>query len=138
MGNVPEEQSEPVEPAPSDAERVSTQAAGRWVAAWTRGDTSALFRLLAANAAVESNLDPDGDFIEILTDFAAALNSVSVMSQTVIGGRAAIVYDCVVRDELFRLAEFLEVDGDGLVRSVRRVYDLSAVERLLPGLITEV
>jgi hypothetical protein len=116
-------------------DELAADVARRWVAAWSAGDTGALFRLLAAGAAVESNLDPDGDFIEILTDFAAALEQVSVVSQTVIAGRVALVYDCTARGERFRLAEFLEVGDDGLVREVRRVYDLAAVERLMPGLV---
>jgi len=116
-------------------ESPAADVARRWVAAWSAGDTGALFRLLAAGAAIESNLDPDGDFIEILTDFAAALDRVTVVSQTVIGGRVALVYDCAARGEPFRVAEFLEVDGDGLVREVRRVYDLAAVGRLMPGLV---
>jgi hypothetical protein len=113
------------------------EVASRWVAAWTGGKTSALFRLLAANAAIESNLDPDGDFIEILTDFAAALQEVSVASRTVIGRRVALVYDCVAGGEPFRLAEFLDVNAAGLIREVRRVYDLSAVDRLMPDLTKE-
>ena len=113
----------------------AADVARRWVAAWMAGNTMALFRLLAAGAAVESNLDPDGDFIEILTDFAAAVEHVTVASQTVIGGRVALVYDCTARGERFRLAEFLDVSDDGLVREVRRVYDLAAVERLMPGLV---
>ncbi len=121
------------EPAPDPAE-IATGVARRWVAAWTDGQTGALFGLLAAGASIESNLDPDGDFIEILTGFATALECVSVASQTVLGGRVALVYDCTARGELFRLAESLEVDGAGLVREVRRAYDLSAVARLMPGL----
>ncbi|WP_432827948.1 hypothetical protein [Dactylosporangium sp. CA-092794] len=109
--------------------------AGRWVAAWTTGRTTDLFRLLAAAPAIESNLDPDGDFIEILTDYAAALDSITVFSQTVIDRRVAIVYDCALGEETFRLAEFLTVDPAGLVTEVRRVYDLDAVERLLPHLL---
>ena len=122
------------EPQPELA-ALATDVAGRWVGAWTEGRTTALFQSLAADAGIESNLDPDGDFIEILTDFAAALDGVTVASQTVIEGRVAIVYDCVARGEKFRLAEFLTVDDAGLVREVRRVYDLSAVERLMPDLI---
>ena len=118
-----------------DAEDV----ARRWVDAWTGtrlgGPTSALFRLLAAGANIESNLDPDGDFVEILTNYAAALTEIGVFSLTVIDNRVAIVYDCTARGETFRLAEFLVVGGDGLIHEVRRVYDLSAVERLLPGIL---
>ena len=109
--------------------------AERWVAAWTTGRTSDLFRLLAASPAIESNLDPDGDFIEILTGYAAALDSITVFSRTVIDRRVALVYDCALSGETFRLAEFLVVDGSGLIREVRRVYDLYAVERLIPGLL---
>jgi hypothetical protein len=110
--------------------------AARWSAAWASGATSDLFRLMAAGVVVESNLDPDGDFIEILTGFAARLDGVSVASQTAVDGRVAIVYDCTTGDETFRLAEFLEVE-DGLVRVVRRVYDLDAVSRLMPGLVSD-
>ena len=89
-----------------DATAVEDVAA-RWVAAWTTGRTSVLFTLLAAGARVESNLDPDGDFIEKLTGYAAALTSVSVFSRPVIDQRVALVYDCAVGTEQFRLAEFL-------------------------------
>jgi hypothetical protein len=113
---------------------MSENVAERWIAAWTRGDTSALFRLLAAGAPVESNLDPDGDFIEILTDFAAALDRVEVASQVEVEGRVALVYDCTVRGETFRLAEFLDL-RDGLITEVRRVYDLASIARLMPDLV---
>jgi hypothetical protein len=109
--------------------------AGRWVAAWTTGRTPDLFRLLAAAPAIESNLDPDGDFIELLTDYAAALDSIAVFSQTVLDRRAALVYDCTLGGETFRLAEFLTVNDAGLIVDIRRVYDLDAVERLMPQLL---
>ena len=109
--------------------------AGRWVRAWTTGRTPDLFRLLAAAPAIESNLDPDGDFIELLTEYAAALDSIAVFAQTVIDRRAALVYDCTLGEETFRLAEFLTVNDAGLVTEVRRVYDLDSVERLMPHLL---
>src|SRR5438552_19172459 len=93
---------------PMSAEEV----ARRWVDAWTSGRTSALFELLAAGANVEANLDPDGDFVEVLTTYAATLESVAVFSLTVIDDRVAIVYDCVARAEPFRLAELLVVRDD--------------------------
>jgi hypothetical protein len=68
-------------------------------------------------------------------NYAAALESIEVFSLTVIDDRVAIVYDCTARGETFRLAEFLIVGDDELIHEVRRVYDLSAVERLLPGLL---
>ena len=110
----------------------AAEVAQRWVDAWTHGRTSSLFRLLAASPVIESNLDPEGDFIEIMSEFRAALDDVSVASQLVIDGRVSLVYDCVARGERFRLAEFLQVDDTGLVREVRRVYDLTATARLLP------
>jgi hypothetical protein len=110
---------------------------GRWVAAWTAGRTTDLFRLLAAAPVIESNLDPDGDFIEILTDYAVALDSVAIFSQTVIDRRAALIYECSLGGETFRLAEFLVVNDAGLITEVRRVYDLGAVERLMPGLLLD-
>jgi hypothetical protein len=111
------------------------EVARRWVDAWTGGRTRTLFELLAAGAHVEANLDPDGDFVEVLTGYATALEAVAVFSLTVIDDRVAIVYDCTARGEAFRLAEFLVVGEDQLIHEVRRVYDLSAVERLLPGLL---
>jgi hypothetical protein len=113
----------------------SAAVAQRWIDAWTAGRTSALFGVLAAGAPVESNLDPDGDFVEILAAYAAALDAVAVFSLAAIGNRVAIVYDCTVRHETFRLAEFLDIGDDSLIHAVRRVYDLSAVERLIPALL---
>jgi hypothetical protein len=106
--------------------------AARWTAAWTAGDTGQLRRLLAADAAIESNLD--GDFLRIAADFAAALDAAAVSAQTVSGNGIAVVYDCTAAGETFRLAEFLTID-EGRVREVRRVYDLDAVRRLLPHLV---
>jgi hypothetical protein len=115
-------------------EPTATDVSQRWIDAWVAGDTSALFRLLAASPIIESNLDPDGDFIEIMTGFAAAVDRVTVASRTVVEGRVAIVYDCVKDGETFRLAEFLTV-ASALIIEIRRVYDVSAVDRLLPGLL---
>jgi hypothetical protein len=114
----------------------ATAVAHRWIDAWRAGDNAKLFTVLAAAAPVESNLDPDGDFIEILRSYASGLDGVEIFSLTAIGPRAAIVYDCTKSGETFRLAEFLEIGDDGLVHGVRRVYDLSAVERLMPDLLT--
>lgn len=109
----------------------------RWVAAWTTGRTTDLFKLMAAAPQIETNLDPDGDFVELLTDYAAALDSVRVFARTVLDGRVALVYDCTLAGETFRLAEFLTVSEAGLVTEIRRVYDLNAIERLMPHLLLE-
>jgi hypothetical protein len=112
----------------------SLTVAYAWVAAWTTTDRRALFGLLAAGATVESNLDPDGDFVEILEDFVAAVGPVTVTSATVApDGRVALVYDCAADPSPVRILEFLDIRG-GLVHGVRRVYDLTATLRLLPHL----
>ncbi|GAA2392698.1 hypothetical protein [Dactylosporangium salmoneum] len=111
--------------------------AERWVAAWTAGRTSDLFRLMAAAPAIESNLDPDGDFVELMTGYAAALEGIAVFARTVVERRVALVYDCTLGGETFRLAEFLTVNEAGLITGIRRVYDLDAIERLMPHLLLE-
>ena len=114
------------------------EVARRWVGAWAAGNRRALFDLLAAGATIESNLDPDGDFVDILDEFVAAIDGVTVVTENVVplgadAGRVALVYDCAAVPGTVRVAEFLEVRG-GLVHGVRRVYDLVAALRLLPHL----
>jgi hypothetical protein len=47
--------------------------------------------------------------------------------------RAALLYDCRMRQPSggIRLAEFLDVDDERIV-GIRRVFDLTAVDHLLP------
>lgn len=150
---APETDAAAMSAAPKASDTPSTNGAGRsahrslmpveevsrlWIGAWATGNRRALFDLLAAGANVESNLDPDGDFVEILHEFLAAIRGVTVVSENVVPigagtGRVALVYDCAAPTGTVRVAEFLEVRG-GLVHEVRRVYDLVAVLRLLPHL----
>jgi hypothetical protein len=114
--------------APTEgAERVAKQ----WAAAWSTRDLGALFQLMAAGIAIESNLDPDGDFVEVMCDLAAAVDRIDVVSEVVApDGQVALIYDCPGPAGTVRIAEFLSV-RDGLVTSVRRVYDVVAAQRAL-------
>jgi hypothetical protein len=105
--------------------------ARRWAAAWSSRDLGALFQLMAAGIAIESNLDPDGDFVEVMCDLAAAVDRIDVVSEVVApDGQVALIYDCAGPAGTVRIAEFLDV-RDGLVTSVRRVYDVVAAQRAL-------
>src|SRR5688500_2360400 len=59
---------------------VAAGVARRWAAAWSGRDLGGLFTLMAAGIAIESNLDPDGDFVEVMCDLAAAVDRVDVVS----------------------------------------------------------
>jgi hypothetical protein len=109
----------------------SASVARRWAAAWSSRDLGALFQLMAAGVAIESNLDPDGDFVEVMCDLAAAVDRVDVVSEVVApDGQVALIYDCAGPAGTVRIAEFLGV-REGLVTSVRRVYDVVAAQRAL-------
>jgi hypothetical protein len=109
----------------------TAEVARQWTAAWTARDLDALFELMAAGIAIESNLDPDGDFVEVMCDLAAAVDRIDVVSEVVApDGQVALIYDCAGPAGTVRIAEFLEI-RDGLVTSVRRVYDVVAAQRAL-------
>jgi hypothetical protein len=109
----------------------AASVAGQWAAAWTARDLSALFQLMGAGVAIESNLDPDGDFVEVMCDLAAAVDRIDVVSKVVApDGQVAQIYDCAGPAGTVRIAEFLDI-RDGLVTSVRRVYDVVAAQRAL-------
>jgi hypothetical protein len=117
---------------------LTASAAHRWVSAWAAGDLEAVHALLAKNARIEHNLGGDADrsaLLAHLRELAAALSRVPVLSMTTTGRRAAILYDCQLREhpESIRLAEFLDIDDEHIVE-IRRVYDLTAVDRFLPQL----
>ena len=115
--------------APTDA--VSAEVARCWVAAWTRRDLSAMFRLMAAGLEITSNLDPDGDFVEIACDLATAVDSVDVVSETLLpDGRVALVYACTAGPDTVRVDELLDIQA-GLVTGIRRTYDVAAAQRVL-------
>lgn len=117
--------------------------ARRWIEAWSTGDQEAARSLLAGDVATESNLSQHADDQHLLATLwvlAAAAAKVEVLSLTAAPGRVALLYDCHLRSgHAIRLAEFLEIsDGLGAVEeqitSIRRVYDLTAVDRYLPDL----
>ncbi|HLL65235.1 MAG TPA: nuclear transport factor 2 family protein [Micromonosporaceae bacterium] len=122
--------------------RRQADTAGRvardWVSAWTTGDLDSVRTILATDATVESNLGwPLGrdHLLDLLQRLAQRLESVALLSLTAGADRAALLYDCRTREPAgtIRLAEFLEVSG-AQVTGVRRVYDLTAVDVLLPDL----
>lgn len=117
----------------------SGYVARRWVDAWTRGDVDELGSMLAEKATIECNLGWPPDRTALMTTvsrLAAALDSTMILSLTATDNRAAVLSDCRIIDPSggIRIAEFLDLDAD-TVTGVRRVFDLTAVERLLPGLL---
>lgn len=117
---------------------VTASVAHRWVDAWVSGDLDAINALLSADVAIEHNLGVPAEravLLETVRVLSAALAEVPVLSLTATGRRAALLYDCQVRQPAggFRLAEFLDIDAERIV-AIRRVYDLTAVDHFLPDL----
>ena len=118
-----------------------TQTVARqYLDAWTGRDLDAVRRLLAEDVWVESNLSGPGSparLIDTLDRLASHLLKVSMVTETYDGDRAILMYDCLVREPVgaIRMVDFLDVDGDRIVR-IRRVYDVVALNRLLPGFDT--
>lgn len=117
--------------------------ARRWIEAWSGGDEEAVRTLLAGDVSAESNLSRHADdehLLATLRVLAAATDRVEVLSLTAAPGRAALLYDCHLRSgNAIRLAEFLEVSNGPSaagerITSIRRVFDLTAVDRHLPDL----
>lgn len=116
----------------------AAHVARRWVDAWTRGDADELSAILAESATIECNLGWPAEreaLMDTVRRLSAALDSTMVLSLTTAENRAAVLSDCRVREPSggIRVAEFLDISGDSVV-GVRRVFDLTAVEILLPGL----
>ena len=117
---------------------VTASVAHRWVDAWVSGDLDVVRALLKEDVAVEHNLGLPAEravLLDTVRALSAALVEVPVLSLTTTGRRAAVLYDCQVRQPAgaFRLAEFLDIAAEQIV-GIRRVYDLTAVDRLLPQL----
>jgi ketosteroid isomerase-like protein len=120
---------------------ISTEARTREVAhgyldAWTGGDLDGLRRMLADDVSVETNVSGPGSpvrFVDTLGLLAGHLVKVDMVTETYDGGRAVLMYDCLVREPAgaIRMVDFLDVDG-GRVRRIRRVYDVVALRQLLP------
>jgi hypothetical protein len=117
-------------PIPSEA--VTRDVAHRYLDAWTRGDLDAMRGLLAGDVAVECNAGLPADPVEL----AQALDTVTLISETYADSRAILLYDCVTREPAgtIRTVEFLEI-ADARISEIRRVYDLVALRRLIPGLL---
>jgi hypothetical protein len=86
--------------------------------------------------SVESNISGPGSparLVDTLGQLAAHLVKVSLVTETYDGGRAVLMYDCLVREPAgaIRMVDFLDVE-DGTIHRIRRVYDVVALRRLLP------
>jgi hypothetical protein len=125
---------------PTTRRRADTagRVAREWVDAWSHGNLDRVRTILSDNATIECNLGWPSDratLLDILHRLSDELDSVALLSLTVAADRAAVLYDCQTREPAgtIRLAEFLDV-VDEHVTGVRRVYDLTAVDMLLPDL----
>ena len=110
--------------------------AHRYLDAWTGGDLDAVRHLLADEVSVESNVSGPGSrarFVDTLAQLAGHLVKVNIVTETYDGGRAVLMYDCLVREPVgaIRMVDFLDIH-DGRVHRVRRVYDMVALRQLLP------
>jgi hypothetical protein len=111
---------------------VTEEVARSYLDGWARADLDAIRRLLADDVAVECNAGLPADPVAL----CEALETVTVISQTYADDRAVLLYDCVTREPrgTIRTVEFLAVATDARITEIRRVYDLVAMRRLLPGL----
>jgi hypothetical protein len=110
---------------------------GFWTQSWIGGDAAAARRLIAPDAAVEWNLAApvdDEEVIQLLDRIAAFADHVAVVSRTVAGPRAALVYDCAAPFGTARTAEFLTV-RHGRITELRQLHDAVALDRYFPGLL---
>lgn len=126
--------------APASRRRADTtdRVARGWVEAWSHGDLAGIRALLAEDASVECNLGWPAEraaLLDTMSRLAAEIDSVSLLSLTAAADRAAILYDCRTKAPAgtIRLAEFIEMEGSQ-VTGVRRVYDVTAIDALLPDL----
>ena len=97
-------------------------------------------RLLAEDVTVESNVSGPGSparFVDTLGQLAVHLVKASIVSETYNGGQAVLMFDCLIREPVgaIRMVDFLDVE-DGSIAQIRRVYDMVALHRLLPGFDT--
>ncbi|GAA1783302.1 hypothetical protein GCM10009682_01640 [Luedemannella flava] len=108
-----------------------------YVEAWTHGDRARALDLIGPGATVEWNLALPADvptLVDALTRLAAASTAVRLTGETYTADRAALVYDCTAPGGTVRTIEFLAV-ADGRIREIRQVYDVTALRRLLPGVL---
>jgi hypothetical protein len=91
--------------------------------------------------SIESNLSGPGSparFMDTLGQLADHLIKVNIVAETYDGNRAMLMYDCLVREPVgaIRMVEFLDLNDDGSIQRIRRVYDVVALRRLLPAFDT--
>jgi hypothetical protein len=106
---------------------------------WIAGDPDGVRRMIAPDAEIEWNLGlavDDEELVQTLDRIAGFADSVTVVSQTCVDDRAALVYDCAAPFGTARLAEFLAVDN-GRIAEVRQVYDAVALRQFFPGLLDQ-
>jgi hypothetical protein len=125
------------EPEGSVQDRTQTERAVQFYAdAWIGGDRDAVRRMIAPDADIEWNLDEpvdDEELVQTLHRIASFADSVTVVSQNVADGRAALIYDCVAPFGTARIAEFLTLE-QGRITEIRQVHDRTAIRRFFPGL----
>jgi hypothetical protein len=118
---------------PISTESLTQRVAHGYLDAWTSGDLDGVRRLLAGDAAIESNAVVESDaggpaspagLIDTLGRIAARLVEVTLVTEVYQAGRAVLMYDCVVGDPA-------DVEG-ALIRRIRQVYDVAALRRLIP------
>lgn len=112
--------------------------ARRWVDSWTRGDVEEVRAALTDDATIECNLGWPATIdalLETVRRLSTQLDGTMILSVTSTDSRAAVLSDCRVLEPSggIRVAEFLDVTGDRIT-GVRRVFDLTAVDSLLPNL----
>jgi ketosteroid isomerase-like protein len=115
----------------------TAEVARGYLDAWTSRDLDAVLRLLADDVEVESNLSGPTSpvrLVDTLDRLASRLVKVNLITDTYDGGRAVLLYDCLVHEPAgaIRMVDFLDVADDRIVR-IRSVYDVAALHRLLPG-----
>ncbi len=106
---------------------------------WINRDPRAVRRVVSGDAEIEWNLDvpvDDEELVQTLDRIAAFADSVTIVSTTCVGDRAALVYDCAAPVGTVRIAEFVTV-ADGAVSEIRQVYDVMALRRYFPGLLDD-
>ena len=117
----------------------TAEVAAFYAQSWINCDPRAARRVIAGDAEIEWNLDvpvDDEELVQTLDRIAAFADSVTVVSATCVGDRAALVYDCVAPFGTVRVAEFVTV-ADGVLSGIRQVYDVVALRRYFPGLLDE-
>jgi ketosteroid isomerase-like protein len=118
----------------------TSEVARGYLDAWTVRDLDTVRRLLDEDVEVETNLAGPSSrarLIDSLDQLASRLVKVDLMTETYDGGSAVLLYDCLVHEPAgaIRMVDFLDV-ADGRIVRIRRVYDVVALHRLLPGFDT--